>query len=422
MLQKIVLFVAISLSFNAFSQGSGVTDDQLQLNTITTAMPFLAIDPESRGGAMGDAGTALSANSTSIFWNTAMLNFSDDDAEISVSYTPWLRKLTNDIHLSYVSGYKRLGNRQAVTGSLRYFSLGEITFTDANASVIRDDKPSEFEIAAGYAFKLTERNSIGINGKFAYSNLTGGLVVAGTQTKAGVAGIADISYAYRNEDIKWFGYRGVIAFGTTINNIGNKIAYSELAVRDFLPMNLKIGSAYTAELDKYNKLTYSLEIQKLLVPTPPIRELNTQTNEYEILSGRNNDVGVIAGLVQSFYDAPGTIQKDANGDYVQNSDGTYAVVKGSRFKEELTEINIATGIEYWYNNIFALRGGFFYENHNKGDRKFFTAGIAIQYNIFGLDISYLAALKRDNPLANTLRFTLRFKLGQKAPAGEEKPE
>lgn len=422
MLQKIVLFVAISLSFNAFSQGSGVTDDQLQLNTITTAMPFLAIDPESRGGAMGDAGTALSPNSTSLFWNTAMINFSDDDAEVSVSYTPWLRKLTNDIHLSYVSGYKRLGDRQAIAASLRYFSLGEITFTDANASVIRDDKPSEFEIAVGYAFKLSARNSIGVNGKFAYSNLTGGLVVAGTQTKAGVAGIADISYAYRNEDIKWFGYNGVIAFGTTINNIGNKIAYSELAVRDFLPMNLKIGSAYTAELDKYNKLTYSLEIQKLLVPTPPIRELNTQTNEYEILSGKNNDVGVIAGLVQSFYDAPGTIQKDANGDYVQNSDGSYAVVKGSRFKEELTEINIATGIEYWYNNIFALRGGFFYENHNKGDRKFFTAGIAIQYNIFGLDISYLAALKRDNPLANTLRFTLRFKLGQKAPAGEAKPE
>lgn len=422
MLQKIVLFVAISLSFNAFSQGSGVTDDQLQLNTITTAMPFLGIDPESRGGAMGDAGTALSPNSTSLFWNTAMINFSEDDAEVSVSYTPWLRKLTNDIHLSYVSGYKRLGDRQAIAASLRYFSLGEITFTDANASVIRDDKPNEFEIAVGYAFKLSERNSIGVNGKFAYSNLTGGLVVAGTQTKAGVAGIADISYAYRNEDIKWFGYNGVIAFGTTINNIGNKIAYSELAVRDFLPMNLKIGSAYTAELDKYNKLTYSLEFQKLLVPTPPIRELNTQTNEYEILSGRNNDVGVIAGLVQSFYDAPGTIQEDANGDYVQNADGSYAVVKGSRFKEELTEINIATGIEYWYNNIFALRGGFFYENYNKGDRKFFTAGIAIQYNIFGLDISYLAALKRDNPLANTLRFTLRFKLGQKAPEGEAKPE
>lgn len=419
MLHKILLLVVVSISFQTFSQ---VTDDQLQLNTITTSMPFLSIVPESRGGGMGDAGTALSANSTSIFWNTAMLNFSDDDAEVSVSYTPWLRKLTNDIHLSYVSGYKRLGDRQAIAASLRYFSLGEITFTNADASVIREDKPNEFEIAVGYAFKLSDRNSIGINGKFAYSNLTGGLVVAGAQTKAGVAGIADISYAYRNDDIKWFGYNGVIAFGTTINNIGNKIAYSELAVRDFLPMNLKIGSAYTAELDKYNKLTYSLEVQKLLVPTPPITQLNTSTNEYELISGKNNDVGVIAGLVQSFYDAPGRVQEDENGDYIQNDDGSYAVVKGSKFKEELTEINIATGLEYWYNNVFALRGGFFYENRNKGDRKFFTAGIAIQYNIFGLDISYLAALKRDNPLANTLRFTLRFKLGQKVAKESEKPE
>lgn len=414
----------ISLSLNALAQGSGVTDDQLQLNTITTSMPFLAITPESRGGAMGEAGTALSANSTSIFWNTAMLNFSDDDAEVSVSYTPWLRKLTNDISLSYLAGYKRLGDRQAVTGSLRYFSLGEITFTDANAQVIRNDKPSEFEIAGGYAFKLSDKQSIGINGKFAYSNLTGGLTVAGAQTKAGVAGMADISYAFRNKDIKWFGYNGIYTFGATINNVGNKIAYSELSRRDFLPMSIKIGNAYTVELDKYNKLTYSLEFQKLLVPTPPIRQYNSSTNEFEIVSGKNNDVGVIAGLVQSFYDAPGVVKKDANGDYVQNSDGSFAVVKGTRFKEELSEINIATGVEYWYNSIFALRGGFFYENKNKGDRKYFTTGIAIQYNIFGLDISYLASLKRDNPLANTLRFTLRFKIGQNAkkPAESKKPE
>jgi hypothetical protein len=415
MQQKFLLFFSITLSLNSFSQANV---EDLQLNTITTSMPFLSITPESRGGAMGDAGTALSPNSTSIFWNTAMLNFAEDDAEISISYTPWLRKLTNDIHLSYLAGYKRLGERQAIAGSLRYFSLGEITFTDANAQIIREDKPSEFEIALGYAFKLSDKQSIGVNGKFAYSNLTGGLTVQGTQTKAGVAGIADISYAFRNDEIRWFGYRGVYSFGATVNNIGNKIAYSVQSRRDFLPMNIKIGSAYTAELDKYNKITYSLEVQKLLVPTPPIIGQNSD-GDFEIISGKNNDVGVIAGLVQSFYDAPGVVQTDANGDYVQNSDGSYAVVKGTRFKEELTEINIATGLEYWYNNVFALRGGFFYENKNKGDRKFFTAGIAIQYNIFGLDISYLAALKRDNPLANTLRFTLRFKLGETTPPATE---
>lgn len=424
MIKNFLAFICISLSVSAFAQPSGgATQDDLQLNTITTSMPFLSITPDSRAGALGDAGTTLSANSTSIYWNTAMLNFAKDKAEISVSYTPWLRKLTNDISLSYVAGYAKIKQRQAIAYSLRYFSLGEITFTSADAQVIRTDKPSEFEIALGYAFKLSERQSIGINGKFAYSNLTGGLVVAGAQTKAGVAGIADLSYVFRNDQAKLFNRDGTYTFGVTINNIGNKIAYSENARRDFLPQNLKIGSSYLVELDKYNSVTYSLEFQKLLVPTPPIRELNTSTNEYEILSGKSNDVGVIAGLIQSFYDAPGILETDANGNYVQNSDGSYTVKKNSRFKEEISEINIATGLEYWYNNVFALRGGYFHEAYNKGARRYFTAGIGFQYNIFGVDISYLAALKRDNPLANTLRFTLRFKLGQQVKkTTEDTPE
>ena len=403
------------------SGGASQEDVVRSLNTITTSMPFLAIVPESRGGAMGDCGTALSANSTSIFWNTSMLNFAEDDAEISISYTPWLRKLTNDISLSYLAGYKRINKRMAVAGSLRYFSLGEITYTSETAQVLREDKPSEFEIAGGYAFKLSDRMSIGVNGKFAYSNLTGGMTVNGASTKAGVAGASDISFAYRNEDINWFRTNGTFVFGATINNVGNKIAYSELARRDFLPMNMKLAGAYTADIDAYNKFTYTLEFHKLLVPTPPIRQLNDD-NEYEIIAGRNNDVGVISGLVQSFYDAPGVIVEDANGDYVQNGDGTYQISKGSRFKEEISEINIATGFEYWYANVFALRGGFYWESKYKGDRKFFTTGISFQYNIFGIDISYLASLKRDNPLANTVRFTLRFKIGQKVSGGEEKPQ
>jgi len=423
MFKKIILSFTLVIPMLAFAQpsgGSGVTDDKLQLNTITTSMPFLAIIPESRGGAMGDCGTALSANSTSIFWNTAMLNFAEDDAEISISYTPWLRKLTNDISLSYLSGYKRIGQRQAVTGSLRYFSLGQITYTSENAQKIRDDKPSEFEIAGGYAFKLSEKQSIGINGKFAYSNLTGGMVVAGAQTKAGIAGIADLSYAFRNPDVKLFGKRSIYALGVTINNLGNKIAYSELSRRDFLPMNLKIGNAITSQIDAYNKFTATVELQRLLVPTPPITQLTN--GQYEIVSGKNNDVGIISGLVQSFYDAPGTVKKDDSGHYIQNTDGSYEVVKGSRLKEELSEINIATGVEYWYADVFALRGGFFYESKNKGGRQFFTTGIAFQYNIFGVDISYLASLKRDNPLGNTVRFTLRFKIGQKTTTAPDKPE
>lgn len=421
MIRQIIIASTLFSSTITFSQanggGSGVEDDQLQLNTITTALPFLGITPDSRAGGMGDAGTALSPNSNSIYWNTAMLNFSEDDAEISVSYTPWLRALTNDIHLSYLSGYKRINKRMAFTGALRYFSLGEITFTDENNKFIRENKPSEFEIALGYSFLLNERHSIGVNGKFANSNLTGGLIVAGTETNAARAGIADISYAFHHDDIRWFGRKGEYNVGVTINNIGNKVAYSALQKRDFLPMNLKIGNAYTAKFDEYNKMTISLDIQRLLVPTPPIRDVDGV-----IIAGKDNNVGIISGLTQSFFDGPGRIVEDENGDYVQNSDGTYQIVKGSKFKEELTEFNIALGAEYSYNNILAFRGGYFYESPNKGARQFFNIGASFQYNIFGIDISYLAAVKRNNPLANTLRFTLRFKIGQKVTGGDAKPE
>ena len=177
---------------SAFAQptgGSGVSDNDLQLNTLTTSLPFMAITPDSRAGGMGDAGTALSANSTSVYWNTSLLSFAKEKSEVSLSYTPWLRQLTNDIHLSYLAGYKQLNKVHSIGGALRYFSLGEITFTDINGDVLRDDKPSEFELVGAYAFKLADRFSIGVNGKFAYSNLTGGLTVAGVNTKPGVVEI-----------------------------------------------------------------------------------------------------------------------------------------------------------------------------------------------------------------------------------------
>ena len=406
-------FVSLILSCAVFAQptsGSGVTNKDLQLNTITTAVPFLSITPDSRAGGMGDAGTALSANSNSVYWNTAILNFAEEKSEISISYTPWLRQLTNDIHLSYLSAYSRLGDRHAITGALRYFSLGQITFTDNSGNYIRNDKPSEFEIVGGYAFKTSQRTSVGLNGKFAYSNLTGGLIVAGQETKAGLAGAADLSFAFYNDDAKIGGVKGVYTFGTTINNIGNKIKYNSIGSTnpgDFLPMNLKIGNSFLAQFDKFNSLTISVDLQKLLVPTPAIYDPVTG----DIASGKSNNVGVIAGMLQSFYDAPGRVEEDANGNFVRNTDGTYKVVKGSKFKEELTEINIGTGLEYWYNNILAVRAGFFYENKNKGSRQYFNAGIGFKYNRFGIDISYLAALKKTNPLANTLRFSLRFALG-----------
>lgn len=404
------ILILLSIASSSFSFGQAKVSD-LQLNSITTSMPFLGINTDSRAGAMGDAGTALSPNANSLYWNTAMLNFAKEDLEIGISYTPWLRELTNDMHLSDVSGYKRIGKRHAVGGGLRFFSLGNITFTDNSGGFIREDRPSEFALFAGYAFKLSDYFSIGINGKFAYSNLTGGYVTPGAQSKPGIAGATDVSFAYSNKDIEWFGKKGNIAVGLTLNNIGNKVAYSDvdLSRKDFLPMNLKLGAAYTANLDQYNKITAAIDFVKLLVPTPPIKN-----NAGEILSGKENNIGVISGLLQSFYDAPGKLVKDEDGDYVQNEDGSYQVEKGSKFKEEMREINIGVGLEYWYNEMFAIRGGYFNEHYTKGNRRFFTVGVGLKYKIFGLDISYLAALQKGNPLANTVRFTLRFAINSAA--------
>ncbi len=424
MINKITILVAfLAGSFTTYAQptsGSGVTQNDLQLNTITTAVPFMSITPDSRSGGMGDAGTALSPDGNSIYWNTSLLNFAKQKSELSLSYTPWLRQLTNDIHLSYLSGYYRVNDKHSIAGALRYFSLGEITFTDPSGNVIRDDKPSEFEVTGGYAFRLSERLSIGINGKFVYSNLTGGLTVQGVNTKAGVAGASDISFSYFNDDAKIGKTSGTYTFGATINNIGNKIAYSQLGSRDFLPMNLKIGNSFNADLDKYNKLLFAFDLQKLLVPTPAIYEFDPSTNSYNLISGRTNDVGVISGMLQSFYDAPGVALKDEDGDYILNSDGSYQIKKGSKLKEELNEINIATGLEYWYNNVLAIRGGFFYEAKTKGNRQYLNFGVGFKYNMFGIDISYLASVSgRQSPLANTLRFTLRLNLdgGGKSSGG-----
>lgn len=402
--------LALSANFSMLAQNASQND--LQLNTITTALPFMAITPDSRAGGMGDAGTALSPSATSVYWNTAGISFAEKNSELSLSYTPWLRQLTNDMHLSYLSGYYRVNKKHSIGGALRYFSLGEITFTDASGNVLRDDKPSEFELTGAYAFKLSDKFSIGINGKFAYSNLTGGLTVAGVMTKPGKVGAADLSFAYFNDRIKLGKTPATYQFAATINNIGNKVAYSVLAKRDFIPMNLKIGNAITAKYDSYNTVTYSIDIQRLLVPTPAFYD---QINGQNVmLSGRSNDVGVINGMLQSFYDAPGVVAKDENGDYIMNGDGTYQTVKGSKFKEELSEINIAGGIEWWYNETFAVRSGVFYESKNKGNRQYFNIGASLKYNMFGIDFSYLASLNgRQNPLSNTLRFTLRLYLGDK---------
>lgn len=398
------------VGFNYFAQDETGVDD-LQLNTITTAVPFLQITPDSRSGALGDAGTALSPSSSSFFWNTSMLAFAEKSNEIAISYSPWLQNLANDINLSHISGYVQLNNNNAVGGSLRYFSLGEIIFTDEIGSETMRHTPTEMELLGGYAYRLNENYSLGINGKFIFSDLTRGLVVPGAgQTKPGMAGAADLSFTYRNDEVQLAEGGGALALSATLNNVGNKISYTELDNRDFLPTNLKLGSGLTFKFDKFNSLTWITDFSKLLVPTSPVYNFS---NPEIIAAGMNPDVGVVVGMLQSFYDAPGALLRDGNNNPIENEDGTYQVKSGSVLREELSEIMIATGLEYWYSDIFAARMGYFHENINKGARQHFTFGVGIEYNMIGFDFSYLTSIQRNNPLQNTLRFTLRLYLGEK---------
>lgn len=400
-MKKSIAYIA-SLLFVTGVNAQNVSKDgdefPIQLNTITTAVPFAIIAPDSRASAIGDAGAATSADANSFHWNTAKLAFSKEKAEFGVSYSPWLKQLVDDIHLSYISGYTKVGKNHTFGGSMRYFSLGNITFTDNQGNLIREFSPNEFEILGGYAFQMSDRSAIGFNGKFIYSNLTGGVNSGNTATKAGLAGAVDLSYSYVNEDIDVADYDAVFSWGATISNIGNKMSYTDEADRDFLPTNLRLGSAMKFIFDDYNSLTTTVDFNKLLVPTLPRRN-----GDGDILSGYENNVGVTLGMLQSFYDAPGNVIEDDNGDF--------EVQSGSRLKEELNEINIGGGLEYWYGDVLALRGGYFYEHRAKGNRKYFTFGAGLYYSVFGIDVSYLAALRRNNPLSNTVRFSLKFKFG-----------
>jgi len=401
-----LLYSILSLSIVSSVDAQVVTPtqtekaDQIQLNTITTAMPFLIITPDSRAGGIGDAGAATTADVNSLYWNTAKLAFSEHKSEVGVSYSPWLRQLVDDIHLSYLSGYKKLSKRHVIGGSLRYFSLGNITFTNDVGNVTREFNPNEFEVLGGYAFKLSDYFSLGMNAKFAYSNLTGGINVGSVASKAAIAGGVDLSAQFYNDELSLGNYDATWSAGLTINNIGNKVSYTNTSTRDFLPTNLRLGTAYKIAFDDYNSLTGTVDFNKLLVPTTPFRDPN---NVEQIISGKDNDVGVIAGILQSFYDAPGIVTPDGN--------GNYEITKGSKFKEELREINIGGGFEYWYGSLLAVRAGFYHEHASKGNRKYLTFGAGLYYTKFGIDISYLASVTQNLPLANTVRFSLSFKFG-----------
>lgn len=349
-----------------------------ELNAIQTVVPFLTIAPDSRAGGMGDVGAATSPDVYSNHWNPAKFAFIDGKGGVGISYSPWLRSLVPDINIAYLSGYKRLDTKQVVSGSLLYSSLGDIPFTDDFGNIERNFKPTEFAVDAGYSRMFSENFSGGIAFRFIYSNLTGGTYAGGTATKPGTSFAADIS-AYYQKEINIGDKDALLAFGGNISNIGSKMTYTDSKEPDFIPINMRLGSSGTINIDNYNKISLSLDFNKLLVPTPPKYDLNRQ-----IIAGKDPNVSVPVAIFQSFYDAPGG------------------------FKEEMREITISAGAEYWYNDQFAFRAGYFHENETKGNRKYFTAGAGFRMNIFSLDISYLMPLAQNHPLARTLRFSLSF--------------
>ncbi len=384
-------FILILTGFAALVQPSAgqISTDQLsgKINTVTTAVPFLTIAPDSRSGGMGDVGVALSPDANSMHWNPAKYAFVTNDMGMAISYTPWLRRLIPDINLAYLSGYKRIDKQQVIGLSLLYFSLGDIIFTNEVGGTLNQFNPNEFSVDAAYARSFSDRFSGSISFRFIYSNLTGGAYVSGVESHPGTAFASDVSVYYRNKDLRLNDYDATFSFGANISNIGSKISYTQNSEKDFIPINLRIGTAYTIDFDDYNSLTAAVDLNKLLVPSPPLyyRDSVDIANNPVIERGYDPNVSTAVGMFHSFYDAPGG------------------------FGEELREISIAAGLEYWYAKQFAIRGGFFYEDNTKGARKFFTVGIGLRLNVFGLDFAYLVPVNgKVSPLANTLRFSLLF--------------
>ncbi|MCF8338947.1 MAG: type IX secretion system outer membrane channel protein PorV, partial [Bacteroidales bacterium] len=341
---------------------------------------FLMISPDARGGSMGDVGVATEPSANSMFWNPAKYAFIEKESGLSIGYSPWLRDLVDDIGLSNLVYYQRLDDQQVIGATLRYFSLGEVVFRNGPEDDGNIYEPNEFAVDGTYSRKLTEKLSLAVSGRFIYSNLTLGQTAGGQATRPGTSVAADIGMYYE-DDMDFGRTDGIFSFGINISNIGAKISYTDDVDKDFIPTNLRLGPAVNLELDSYNEISFALDMNKLLVPTPPIYKEDDQD---EIAEGMDDDVSVITGIFQSFYDAPGG------------------------FSEELREITYALGTEYWYDDTFALRGGYFYEDPNKGGRQYFTMGAGLKYTVFSLDFSYLIPTGQRSPLDNTLRFSLLF--------------
>jgi hypothetical protein len=370
-------------------------NDECVSNTLLTAVPFLRIIPDARGGAMGDVGVALNPDANTLHYNASNLVFSKEQSGFSFTYTPWLRNLNlDDIFLLYVSGFYKLDENQSLGGGIRYFSLGDIDFTDQQGGSLGTGRPREGEFSLAYARKLGDNFSASLTGKYIFSNLASGLNVSGVDINTATAFAADFGLNYRKKTTLG-GYKGLWSYGLALTNIGSKVSYTrDNIVRDFIPTNFALGTALNLDLDQYNTITFALDFNKLMVPTPIAQtkideDGNISPNDEWDKDGNGiadyREKALFSGILGSFSDAQGG------------------------FSEELKEISIGLGIEYWYDKQFAFRGGYYYESREKGNRRFFTVGAGIKYNVFGINLSYLIPTSViPNPLDNTLRFSLLF--------------
>ncbi len=359
-----------------------------QERAITTGVPFLQIAADARAAGMGDIGVATSPDTYSQQWNPAKYAFATDKQGFSVSYTPYLTDIVNDISLGQVTYYNRFNDRSAFAGSIRYFGLGEIELRENATDIPRLVSPNEFAIDGSYSLHLSDYFSMAVGGRFIHSNLK----VASDNGDASPASTfaVDIAGYYQSEEIAYSDFNGRWRGGFNIQNLGQKISYdNDEFNNNFLPANLKIGGGFDFILDEYNKVGVNLEFNKLLVPTPQFESTDTPA---ETIQKRDDyrKIGWVSGIFKSFGDAPGG------------------------FSEELKEITYAVGAEYEYQDSFSLRSGYFHESDQKGARKFFSLGAGFKYNVVKVDVSYLfSASKVKNPLENTLRFSLTFNFGDK---------
>tara|TARA_Y100000589_G_scaffold266270_1_gene257437 strand:+ start:877 stop:2109 length:1233 start_codon:yes stop_codon:yes gene_type:complete len=387
----IFFFTVSTIAFSqVYTEFSNLNEN---LNTITTAVPFITITPDSRAGSMGEVGVATTADLHSLHWNPAKLAFLEKKSGVAVSYTPWLAALIPEINLSYLTGYSKINDNSTWSAALRYFTLGQMTVTNDAGDQLGVFEPKEFTFDLGYGMKFNNNLSGGIAMRFINSNLTEGQTLDnGVATEAGRSFAVDLSTYYESdflENNQW-------AVGLNISNIGSKISYTETEEADFLPTTLKLGGRYTMKIDDYNTFSVSMDLNKYLVPSPPVYLIDSLgtpvldgNGDQVIFAGQDPNVSVISGMFQSFGDAPGGIT------------------------EEWRELIYCLGFEWWYNNQFAFRGGYFHEHELKGNRQYFTLGAGLKMNVFAIDFSYLITATPDtrSPLENTVRFSLAFDLG-----------